>query len=224
MISSSVVMADQMFSCLVNLIGPFNFGQVLVIGGQLKDDNCNNFKISLCDKNEDIPLSIFVNFRSNEIVINSYINAAWIGESLKISMSSMPFSQIFSLYILASERQFHIAFNGHHVTSYNFQPNIEKVRIHGDIKRINQVDHRTVFPIAWPLLQENLNQENVFSHDIPAEFRPGCTIVMKMTCSGSPGRFHIALTDRGTRRQLFHFNPRFGDKSVVVNSMNDAWQ
>lgn len=212
-------------SCLVNLIGQFNFGQVLVIGGELREDNCNNIKINLCDKGDDIPLSIFVNFRTNEIVINSYINSGWIGESLKISLASIPSSNIFSVYILASDRHFHIAYNTYHVTTYAFQPNIENVRIYGDFKRINQVDHRTVFPIAWPPLQENLNQENVFSHDVPAEFRPGCTIIVKMKVTGSPtGKFHIAFTDRGTRRQLFHFNPRFTDNSLVINSMNDAWQ
>lgn len=213
-----------MFSCSVNLIGQFSFGQVLVIGGEMKDD-CNNFKINLCDKGDDIPLSIFVNFKTNEIVINSYLNSAWIGDSLRISTSQFTLSKIFSFYILASDKQFHISFNDQQLGSFGFQPSIENVRIYGDLERINQMDHRTVFPIAWPLLQENINQENVFSHDVPVEFRPGCAIIIKMIVSGSPeGKFHIGFTDRATRRQLFHFNPRFGDNTIVVNSKNDAWQ
>lgn len=205
----------------VSLISHFTFGQVLMISGETKK-GCNNFKVNLSN-DDDIPLAMFVNFKTQQIVMNTFIGGEWIEESTKISIESFPESRFFTFYVLASETQFHIAYNGKHISHYTFQPNINCVHISGEIKLVHQVDHRSVFPVPWPPLQENTKWTSSFSHDIPTEWNPGCSIMLRLKVSGSSsGKFHIKFNDRATQRQMFHFNIRLGEKAVVVNSMNDA--
>jgi hypothetical protein len=212
-----------MFSSFFNLISPFTFGQVLVVSGEAKKD-CKNFRLKFCN-DEDFPLAIFVNFKTLEIVINSFLNNKWYEDSIKISIESFPVSRFFTFYILASEKQFHIAYNDQHICHYQFLPNIKTIKISGELKSIQQVDHRNIFPIPWPPIQEVTRWTPYFTHDIPQEFIPGCVIVFTMKISGnSNGKFHIRFCDRSTKKQLFHFSIRLDEKVVIANSMNDAFE
>lgn len=108
-----------MTSCTtVNLIGRVEFGHVLVIAGKIANE-CNNFKLNLSSENEqEIGLSIFVNVRLKEIVMNSFLNAKW-RESVKFNVSSVKPGERFKFYILATEEKLHIALNDEHLCKYS---------------------------------------------------------------------------------------------------------
>ena len=210
-----------MESCEVNLLGSLEVGHTLVIGGRLKND-CKNFKINFTNGGVDFPLTIFVNARVKEIVMNSFLDSQW-RESMRFDLPSLDGND-FKFYILATEEKLHIALNDLHLCAYAHQTSVDSirsVRITGDLVRVNQVNHRRIYPSAWPLRQEKI-EKSAFSGEIPFEFFPGVVIVMTMQVTGSSkGSFYIAFHDRSTKRQLFHFNPRFADKLIIVNSMND---
>jgi hypothetical protein len=79
-----------------------------------------------------------------------------------------------------------------------------------------------MYPYAWPPIQFDIPTVS-FSCDVPHNFQPGSMIVIKAKLMGSMnGSFFIRFNDRATSKQLLHFNPRFSERIIVVNSMNDA--
>lgn len=212
-----------MASCEVNLLGCFEVGHVLVVSGKTSED-CKNFKINFTNGGVDFPLTIFVNIRTSEIILNSFVNSQWLG-AMK-PMEILPFYDgKFKFYILATGEKLHVALNDVNLCSYDHQTsveNIRNIRISGDLETVNQVDHRRIYPSAWPLRQEK-SETAAFSAETPIEFFPGVVIVLKMRVTGSSmGSFFITFFDRATNdRQLFHLNPRFANKLVIVNSMNE---
>lgn len=215
-----------MASCTVNLFGRVEFGHIFsIICKPLAD--CKNFKINFTDGGVEIPFTIFVNARLKEIVMSSFLNSEW-RESVKVKIgqidSFVPGTS-FKFYILASEKKFHVAFNEQHLSDFSYHTSVESIRsvqISGDLERITQVDHRRAFPSAWPPIQEDFETVS-FSSDVPFEFSPGSLIVLKMRVTGAPnGSFFIRFNERGTKKQLFQFNPRFANRTVVVNTMTDS--
>ena len=210
-----------MAECLVNLYSRVEFGHILVIAGTSLPA-CNNFKITLKDEN-DISLVIFVNMRMMEFVMNSFIGEQW-GEALKLNAEGkIEPGDPFKFYIFVSDNNYHISLNQRHLCSYKKpqNANIKSVGVIGELQKITQIDHRTVYPLSWPPIQEDLATV-AFSSDVPYQFVPGSVIVLKMSVSGaSGGSFFIRFNDRATKKQLFHLNPRFFERVIVVNSMND---
>lgn len=211
-----------MENCTVNLYGRVEFGHIFVIAGASPLSG-NSFKINFTDGGTEIPLTIFVNLRLKEIVLNSFLNAQWL-ETSKTSIPFLSRGSSFKLYILIGDSKFHIAINGQNVCEYHHYTPVENIRsivASGDLEEITQVDHRRAFPSFWPPSAEDFPGV-AFSSDVPYEFSPGSLIVMKMRVTGSPsGKFYIRFNERATERQLFHVNPRFADRVVVVNTMID---
>lgn len=212
-----------MASCTVNLFGRVEIGHILsIICKPLAE--CNNFKMNFTDGAVEIPFTIFVNSRMKEIVMSSFLNSEW-RESVKVKIDSFVPGSPYKFYLLANDQKFHVALNDHHLCDFEYHTpveNIRSVQITGDLEKISQVDHRRVFPSAWPPIQEDFSTVS-FSSDVPHEFSPGSLIVLKMRVSGAPnGAFFIRFNERGTKKQLFHFNPRFSERIVVVNTMTDT--
>lgn len=212
-----------METCTLNLYGRVEIGHIFVIAGASPLSG-SNFKINFTDGGTEIPLTIFVNLRLKEIVTNSFLNSHW-GETSKTSLPSISRGSYFKFYILIGDSKFHIALNGQSVCTYNHLTSVENIKsitVSGDLEEITQIDHRRAFPSFWPPSSEDF-QSVAFSSDVPCEFVPGSLMVMKMRVTGSPsGKFYIRFNERGTERQLFHVNPRFADRVVVVNTMVDC--
>lgn len=216
-----------MTSCKVNLIGRVEFGHVLVVAGKIAKD-CNNFNVNLTSENEkEVGLTIFANVRTSQIVLNSFLNSSW-RESIKFeNVSALESDNAFKFYILAADDSLHIALNDKHLCKYPLQTktvNIKSVNVSGELEKITQIDHRKIFPIPWPPVFDDLTS-TAFSSDSPYQFTPGSVIVIKMKVTGSPkGSFFIRFNEKASKRQLFHFNPRFGEEIIVVNCQNDLLQ
>lgn len=229
-----------MAGCTVNLYGRVEFGHILSIAGK-SSANCNNFKINFSDGHEEIPLTIFFNLRLKEVVLNSFLNAKW-HDTFKYEIDSIESGDPFRIYILVSEKKLHVALNNKHLCYYEHQGPVETIRtvqVSGDLDKVTQIDHRRAYPSPWPPIHENFPTAS-FSSDVPHEFLPGTVIVLKIFVSGSSdGSFFIRFNDRGTKKQLFHFNPRFSEHiskerfdcceldfiflfSVVCNTMTDS--
>lgn len=213
-----------MESCTVNLFGLVDLGHVFSIVVS-PSEVCRNFKINFTDGAADIPLTIFVNKRINKIVLNSFLNGEW-RESMDVESFITIAGEPFKFYVLVSEEKFHIALNDQNLCNYSHQTSVNSVRcimISGDLEKIIAIDHRRSYPTPWPPIQEDISSA-AFSSDVPYEFTPGSLIVLKMRLSGKPnGSFFIRFNERATKKQLFHFNPRFEKRPyIAVNSMNDS--
>lgn len=84
----------------------------------------------------------------------------------------------FKIYILLGDTRFHIAINDqpYCVFYYRMAPQlIRTIEVTRDIQSVNQIDHRSVYPSPWPLLQQEAGYL-VFSNDVPRQFSPGTLI------------------------------------------------
>lgn len=212
-----------MATCDVNLFGRVQIGHIFAIICK-PIANCKNFKINFTDGGSEIPLTIFVNLRLNEIVLNSFINFEW-RESYNVKISSFDTGGSFKIYVLTSDTKFHVALNEREKCSYSYCTSVDSIKsiqISGELERVIQVDHRRAFPSAWPPIQNDYDTASFSSH-VPYLFSPGSLIVLKMRASGDPkGQFTIRFNERGNERQLLQLNPRFADRVFVVNTMTDA--
>lgn len=211
-----------MENCTVNLFGRVEFGHIFCIGGT-SSANCTNFKINFTDGGSEIPFTVFFNLRLREVVMSSFLNSEW-RETFKYDLISVNPGDPFRLYIIVTEEKFHVALNDKHLCDYLHQTapdNIKSIRLTG-LEKVTQVDHRRFYPTPWPPIHENFDTV-AFSSDVPYEFLPGAVIVLRMRLTGSSsGSFFIRFNERGTKKQVFHFNPRFAERVVVVNTMNDS--
>lgn len=208
----------------MNLFGRVEIGHVFSIAAT-PSEVCRNFKINFTDGAADFPLTIFVNLRTHEIVLNSFLNGEW-QEPTKADTFLINLGEPFKCYVLICEEKLHIALNDRNLCEYPHQTSIENIKcvqVSGDLEKITAIDHRRSFPTPWPPIQEDISTV-AFSSDVPYEFTPGSLIVLKMRLSGIPsGSFFIRFNERATKKQLFHFNPRFEKRPViVVNCMNDS--
>lgn len=206
----------------MNLIARVNFGHIIVVAGKTSI-NCKKFKVRLTDETDHV-LTISVDLKTNEIVLDSLLSTK-LSESSTVTNFTIKPGDPFKFYIFAAENQFHISLNGEPLITYKYRLPLFKIKcvqVSGDLEKVTQVDHRKVFPTAWPPIQEDL-ESIAFSSDVPEQFTPGSVIVLKMIVTGATdGSFFIRFNDSGSTKQLFHFNPRFGERVVAVNCMNDS--
>jgi Galactoside-binding lectin len=91
----------------------------------------------------------------------------------------------------------------------------------GDLLAVTQADHRKVFPTVYPVTNDDYN-DIIFQGFIPRRIVPGHVVLISGVVGGdSQGEFVIMFNEEGCKRQLVHFNPRFAEQSVVINTMHD---
>lgn len=204
-------------------------GHVFIISGKTTS-NAEKFSVSLaCGKsNCDIALMLLVNFDENEVTRSSLVNGNWSQAESDENLTSGEKNPVkqgsdFTIYILVADTKFHVSIGGKPFCTYDFKvpaKSIRTVSVSGDVSSISQMDHRLVFPLLYPLVN-NDTPDIAFTSYIPRKFEPGHVAVISGIASGnSQGEFVVMFNENDCYRQLIHFNPRFDQKTVVMNTMN----
>lgn len=201
-------------------------GHVFIVSGKTSF-NAQKLNVSLmCGKagNSDIAMMLFCNFGDGKVARNSLVNGNW-SESEDYAKVSNPIKrgEDFTIHILVGDDRFHVSINDESFCTYNFKIPVKEVKaisVSGDVESVTQVDHRLVFPSIYPLVN-NDTEDVTFSGIIPRKFAPGHVTVISAVANGNPeGEFVIFFCENDSSRQLIHFNPRFDQRDVVINSMN----
>lgn len=199
-------------------------GHVLVISGKTVE-GAEEFTLDLSSgksSEDDIPLHFQIRFNRDDVLTNSLCDNKW-GE---VQTEENPIFQgwDFKFYIMMGDVKFHVAINEEPFCTYNYRmplSYIKVIKLDGDVERVFQVDHRKVYPTPWPQIQADFKKIS-FSGDFPRPFTPGQIVVITGIPSGNPkGSFFIRFNEGTSKKQRLHFNPRFDEQQVVVNSMND---
>ena len=211
--------------CLSNLYTNVEIGHILIVSFKLKE-KCSSSKIDFSndiDEISNIPLSINIDENNKCIKFMSFVNGNKKSEECLKVKKSCKDSKI-KFYILTLDSKFRIALNDEHLCSFDYKCDlsyIKLIRVSGDVDYVTQIDHRKIYPQPWPQNQEDFSTIS-FSSDLPCRFSENSIIVLRMILSGATtGSFFIRFNEMGSKKQLLHFNPRFDEKVIVVNSMND---
>jgi hypothetical protein len=211
--------------CTVHLLSQIKFGHTLVIAGTL-DIDWNFAKIVFTHEENENSCTLIITLNRNSIILSSLINHESINEQTIECDEDFADHLKFKFYILTFDDKFSIALNDKFLCYYNYQKELSSIRmvkVVGDVTSVQQVDHRSVFPTVFPLLQHDI-PTIAFSSDVPCSFSENSVIIIRALLRGNSeqGSFFIRFNEQGSKKQLFHFNPRFEEKCIVVNSMNDA--
>lgn len=205
-------------------------GHAFIISGNTSQD-AQKFSVSLaCGKagNSDIALMFYVDLAGGRITRSSLINGNWSDSESDencTTSSSNPIrrGKSFTIYILVGESRFHVSINDKSFCTYNFKSALKEIRavtVSGDVEKVTQMDHRLVFPSLYPLVN-NDTPDIVYSGFIPRKYEPGQVVLISGVATGnSQGEFIIMFNENDCCRQLIHFNPRFDQQEVVINTMN----
>lgn len=200
-------------------------GHVFIVSGRTSF-NAQKFNVSLmCGKtgNSDIAMMLFCNFGDGKVGRSSLVNGNW-NESEDYAKVSNPIKrdEDFTIHILVGDDRFHVSINEDSFCTYNFKIPVKEVKaisVSGDIENVTQVDHRLTFPSIYPLVN-NDTPDVIFSGIIPRKFSPGHVTVVSGVATGNPqGEFVVFWLENDSSRQLIHFNPRFDQQDVVINTM-----
>lgn len=209
-------------------------GHIFVISGY-SARYAQNIKVLLSSgKAEDsnAPLSIEAKFGDRKIIRSAFVGGNFVNEecggndvanlSYDNAMPLRPGEQ-FTFCILIGDDRFHIAVNDSPFCQYRYQMPPEQIRsllIFGDIDALIKVNHLKMFPFIFPNVQSDY-EDLAFEGYIPTEYGPGhLTLVSGITNGKSDGEFVIMFTQDETKRQLIHFNVRFDEVAVVMNTMD----
>jgi hypothetical protein len=209
------------FKC-TTLCEALSFGHVIIVSGKTTQST-EKFNISLaCGKesNSDIALMVFGNLSEDKIVRTTMLNGGW-GESEDFGDNPIKRGEEFTIYIVVGDDKFHIAIDDEAFCTFKFRidPKQIKAVFANDLDVVTQIDHRLVFPLTYPLVQDI--PDIVYSGIISKNFRPGHVIAISGCFSGSlSGEFVVLFCENDTTRQLIHFNPRFDTNEVVINTMH----
>lgn len=205
-------------------------GHVFVISGK-SAMGAQRFTVSLaCGKssNSDIALMLLVNFSEGKIVRSSLVNGSWSNSEDDENLTSAVANPLkagddYEIFILLGDDRFHVSIDDKAFCTYAFKTPAKEIRavaVSGDVETVVQVDHRLVFPLIYPLVN-NDTPDIAFSGMIPRKIKPGHVSVFSAIASGNPdGEFVVFFNENDRIRQLIHFNARFDAKDVVVNTMH----
>lgn len=204
-------------------------GHVFVISGYSTDDAQSLSVLLSTGKtpNANVALSLVSSFAQNRFIRSAFVDGSFVAEETSENMTlmcenPMPLSpgQQFTFCILVGDDRFHIAVNDKPFCSYKFQVPPQQIRalmVMGDVSSLIKVNHLQMFPYIMPSIRSDC-EDLAFEGFIPREYSPGSLV----TVGGiSDGEFTIMFVEDETKRQLVHFNVRFDEECVVMNSMVD---
>lgn len=223
-----------MYHFLEVLSDSVKVGHIFVISGY-SGRFANSLKILLsCGKVEDsnAALSLETKFADRKIIRSAFVGGNFVNEecssgeianlSYENAMPLRPGEQ-FTFCILVGDDRFHIAVNDASYCQYKFQISPEQIRsimIYGDMDALVKVNHLKMFPFIYPNIQSDY-EDLAFESFIPNQYAPGHLTLITGNINGkSDGEFVIMFTQDETKRQLIHFNVRFDETAVVMNTMD----
>jgi hypothetical protein len=201
-------------------------GHVFIVSGKTSF-NAQKFNVSfMCGKtgNSDIALMLFCNFGDGKVARASLVNGNW-NESEEYSKTSNPVKrgEEFTFHVLVGDDRFHVSINGEAFCTYSFKMPVKEIKaisVSGDVEIITQVDHRLAFPTIYPLVN-NDTPDVTFSGIFPRKLKPGHVSIISGIVTGNPqGEFVVFFCENDSNRQMIHFNPRFDQQDVVINTMH----
>ena len=224
-----------MYHFLEVLSDSVKVGHIFVISGY-SGRFANNLKILLsCGKVEDsnAALSLETKFADRKIIRSAFVGGNFVNEECSSSSeianlsyeNSMPLrpGEQFTFCILVGDDRFHIAVNDASYCQYKYQISPEQIRsimIYGDMDALVKVNHLKMFPFIYPNIQSDC-EDLAFESFIPNQYGPGHLTLITGTVNGkSDGEFVFMFMQDETKRQLIHFNVRFDEAAVVMNTMD----
>lgn len=202
-------------------------GHAFTISGKTTA-NAQKLEVFLSNGSANVALMLTTDFNNGQLVRRSCVNGMWTDgesdENLTSNISNpLKRGDAFSFYILVGDSRFHVSINGQKFCTYDFKMALQEIRVagvSGDVEVVTQVDHRLVFPTLYPLVN-NDTPDISFSAFIPEKYKPGHIVSITGTVNGNPsGEFVIMFNENDSCRQLIHFNPRFDQQNVVMNTMH----
>ncbi|CAG9808528.1 unnamed protein product [Chironomus riparius] len=146
-------------------------------------------------------LKIDVHYSNNKIIIND----------ASIDNFTLQNGSKFKFLILVTKDSFDIKLNGNHICEHKcFTNKIRTVTVLGDVDRLLKINHlnREYSKVANKLALESF---------MPIKYQAGHVIVIS---GQSTDDFYIDFTEKNSTRELIHFNVRFGEESVVMNTVD----
>lgn len=205
-------------------------GNVFIISGYSSKIS-NNIKILLSCGNFETAnnaLQLDSNFSENKITRSTFIDGEIGNEESSENLTTengfpIKSGELFSFSIFIGDDRFHIAVNNIAYCTYTYKVSSELIRsliIFGDIDLLLKVNHLKSFPCIYPNIRND--DELAFESFIPRQYEPGHLIIITGSANGkSDGEFVIMFIEDETKRQLIHFNVRFDEEAVVMNSMTN---
>jgi len=152
-------------------------------------------------------LKIDMNFSSNKIIINeaseNYIVLECGGK--------------FEFLVDVDNDYFQINLNESNLCEYQSQASADQIRtviITGDVDRLLKVNHLNK---EYPMIAKN-DENLALESFIPIKYQPGHVIVISGECTEE---FYVNFPENGKIRKLIHFNVRFRQNSVVMNTSEE---
>lgn len=152
-------------------------------------------------------LNIDVDYSSNKVIINKEVE-----NDVSLERGSK-----FEFQILVDNDNFDINLNGSNLCEYKWQTSPEMTRaviIRGDVANLLTVNHLSE---EYPKIAE-CDEIIAFESFTPVKYQPGHVISITGQCTEE---FYVAFLEDNSNRQMIHFNVRFGEEAVVMNTEDD---
>ncbi|XP_070505951.1 32 kDa beta-galactoside-binding lectin-like [Chironomus tepperi] len=153
-------------------------------------------------------LNIDVDFSNNKVIINKELEN-------DVSLES---GSKFEFQILVDNDNFDINLNGSNLCEYKWQTAPDMIRaviINGDVASLTKMNHLSE---DYPKIAEN---EDIlgFESFTPIKYQPGHVISISGHCTEE---FYLTFLENNTNRQMIHFDVRFEENTVVMNTEDDV--
>lgn len=205
---------------------PVEAGQLITACGKSKVD-ANTFEVKLANARDiedvgEIHFNFLVNFKTGEIVRNSFIGGSWGNEEKQEKLLSggelnpVKKGGDFKIDINVYESLLIIAIDGIPFCTFSLRKSlreIQKIIITGDVEKVYGVDHVTV---SRNLLNPNENQ--VWRGLIPTAFNPVNLVVVTAVPRVKSGNFNFNFRESLTTPILLQLAVIFDEKDVKLRS------
>ena len=153
-------------------------------------------------------LVIDVDFSSNKVIINKDVE-----NDVALERGGK-----FEFQVLVDNDNFDINLNGSNLCEYKWQTSPDKIRsiiVRGDVASLFKMNHLSE---DYPKIAES-DEILALESFIPIKYQPGHIISISGKCTEE---FYVTFNENNTNRQMIHFNVRFGEEAVVMNTEDDV--